>query len=188
MFRGSLFAVLLQVRDLSSQSSLHHRWEATGQVLWSPRVLLGYLQLCYLSFSMKGCECCETGCGFTLSIWPLKYKKQESVTPPCSGPGWHHYPAKICVVFVGLPWLPWNWQCQETAFPIRLANQTWPSALKKTCPKPQKSLHADLLRSMARASVVLLATSQFLVQGSKDIRRLQDASEMMLDYHRIISL
>ena len=182
-------------------------WEATrGTGFIKPWLLLGYLQLCYLSFGMKGCECCETGCGFTHSTWPLKYRKQESVTPPCSVPGRLHYPAKICVVFAGLPNCHGICSAKKLLLPSGLQIKLCLSHCKKTCPKPQKSLHADLLRSMTRASVLSgdfptfgssnpemlsLQYPKFLVHGSKDakdIQRLQDASGILQQYHRFISL
>lgn len=230
MFRGFFFAVLLQVRGLWKRASWKPamcftwkpivEWSLNHWNLWyisilrshqgtgfiKPWLLLGYLQLCYLSFGMKGCECCETGCGFTHSTWPLKYRKQESVTPPCSVPGRLHYPAKICVVFAGLPNCHGICSTKKLLLPSGLQIKLCLSHCKKTCPKPQKSLHADLLRSMTRASVLSgdfptfgssnpemlsLQYPKFLVHGSKDakdIQRLQDASGILQQYHRFISL
>lgn len=142
-------------------------------------------------------KCCETGCGmcgFTHST-PLKYRKQESVTPPCYVPGWLHYPAKICVVFAGLSNCHGICSAKKLLLPSGLQIKLCLLHSKKHAPNPKRGLHADLLRSMTRASVLSgdgssnpemlsLQYPKFLVHGSKDIQRLQDASGMMQHYHR----
>lgn len=163
MFRGFFFAVLLQVRGLWKRASWKPamcftwkpivEWSLNHWNLWyisilrshqgtgfiKPWLLLGYLQLCYLSFGMKGCKCCETGCGFTHSTWPLKYRKQESVTPPCSVPGRLHYPAKICVVFAGLPNCHGICSAKKLLLPSGLQIKLCLSHCKKHAPNPKRA-------------------------------------------------
>lgn len=167
MFRGFFFAVLLQVRGLWKRASLEtshvfdleaNRWMIVESlefliylvdlfqhlekppgdrfhkaltitrlsttllpILWNERLRVLWDGVWFHTFYLA-LEVRETGICHTtlLRAWMASLSCQD-----------------LCC-FCGTAQLPWNLQCQETAFTIRLANQTLPFAFQKNMPQTPK--------------------------------------------------